>query len=115
MEKSINMIKKYNKKIESLKIINIFWLRWFKLPNPGQLYGYLISELNFPNPANAAIDKSFIIDSSQKMFQVYNRAWSFNNASISKTMVTVHYNILKAQLVASVPRRSALKNALVTL
>lgn len=49
IEKSIDMIKEYNKEMESLKVINILWLKWFKLPNPGQLYGYLISEFDSLN------------------------------------------------------------------
>lgn len=64
--KSINMIKKYNKKVENLQARNIFWLGWFKLPKPGQPLGYLILEFNPPNQANAAIDKSLVINSSLK-------------------------------------------------
>ena len=71
-KKSIDMIKEKNKGVESLRVMKISWLRWFKLPKLGQPTGYLIFEFILPNYANAAINKSFVIGSSLKTCQVYN-------------------------------------------
>lgn len=69
------MIKERNKGVESLRIIEISWLRWFKLPKPEQLTGHLIFEFTSSSHANTVIDKNFVISSSLKICQVYNKVY----------------------------------------
>lgn len=74
IEKSIDMIQERNKRVESQYAMEIFWLRWFKLPKLGQPTGHLIIKFISTNHANAAIDESLIIGSGLKTYQIYNRA-----------------------------------------